>query len=257
MKMRPSRVLAKLRQGKVASCTKLNTADPRVAEIAAMSGVDCIWTCMEHVCNTIQDVENQVRAAKVFDVDSVVRVARGSYSDVIRPLEADATGIMVPHLMNVAEARQIARWTRFGPVGRRPLDGGNTDGAYCQIPSLDYLRQANEERFVIVQIEDPEPLAELDEIAAVEGIDMLFFGPADFSHSIGVPYQFHHPDVVGARRKILEAALRHGKHAGTVANGDNVQELADMGFRFLNIGADVVYLVEGFKRAAEAFARLR
>jgi len=88
MKMRPSRVLAKLRAGKVVSCVKSNLSDPRVIEIAALSGFDCVWVCMEHVPNTLHDVENQIRAAKMFDVDTVVRVPRGSYSDLIRPLEA-------------------------------------------------------------------------------------------------------------------------------------------------------------------------
>ncbi|MBN1589951.1 MAG: aldolase [Pirellulales bacterium] len=257
MKMRPSRVLAKLRYGEVASCTKLNTADPRIAEIAAMSGVDCVWTCEEHVGNTLQDIENQIRAAKIYDVDTLVRVPRGSYSDLIRPLELDATGIMVPHLMSAEEARQIVYWTRFGPVGRRPLDGGNADGAYCQIPGEDYLRQANRERFVIVQIEDPEPLAELDEIASIEGIDMLFFGPGDFSHAIGVPCQFDHPEVNEAREKVVETALKHGKFAGTVASHADLQDLVDMGYRFLNVGADVLILTAGFAQVAEAFAQLR
>ncbi len=68
------------------------------------------------------------RAAKVFDVDAIVRVPRGSYSDMIRPLELDAAGIMVPHVMSAEDARQVVRWTRFAPVGLRPLDGGNADG---------------------------------------------------------------------------------------------------------------------------------
>lgn len=75
----------------------------------------------------------------------------------------------------------------------RPLDGGNTDGKFCLVNENDYIKQANEERFVIVQIEDPEPLAELDEICALPGIDMIFFGPADFSQGIGKPNQFDAP----------------------------------------------------------------
>ena len=99
-KMQRSRVLEKLRAGKMASCVKLNLGDPRVAEIAAASGIDCIWICLEHVPNDLREVENQIRAAKLYDVDAVVRVPRGSYSDLIRPLEMDATGIMVPHVMS-------------------------------------------------------------------------------------------------------------------------------------------------------------
>jgi 4-hydroxy-2-oxoheptanedioate aldolase len=257
MQLRPSRVLARLRQGEIASCTKLNSLDPRIAEIAALSGVDSIWVCVEHTCSSLETVENQIRAAKVHDVDTVVRVARGSYSDLIRPLEADAAGIIVPHLMSAEEARQIVYWTRFAPLGRRPLDGGNADGAYCQIAGEDYIRQANEERLVIVQIEDPEPLEELDEIASVEGIDMLFFGPGDYSHAIGVSYQLHHPAVDEARQKVAAVARKHGKYAGTVANGEDLRELVEMGYQFLSVSADVIILAAGFAEVAEAFNQLR
>ena len=183
--MRPSRVLRKMRAGQIATSVALKFADATISEIVGQVGFDCIWIDTEHTGTTLREIENHVRAAKLFDTDLIVRVQRGSYSDLIHSLEMDATGIMVPHLMSAAEARDIARKTKFHPVGRRALDGGNTDGAFCQIPVDAYIEQANSERFVIVQIEDPEPLAELDEIAQVEGIDMLFFGPGDFSHGIG------------------------------------------------------------------------
>lgn len=252
MRMRPSRVLRKLRAGQVVGSIKLNLGDPRVADIAAASGIDCVWLDLEHVANDLRDLENQVRAAKVHDVDTVVRVPRGSYSDLVHPLEMDATGIMIPHLMSAEEARRVVWQTRFHPIGRRPLDGGNADGAYCMIPTAEYVRQANCERFVIVQIEDPEPLAELDEIAATEGIDMLFFGPGDFSQGIGRPGDMNAPEVADARRRVAQAALKHGKFAGTVG-GPNLQELIDMGYTFLNLAADVVALAEAFGRAAAAF----
>ena len=101
MKMRESRVLRKLRAGKVATCMKLNLLDPRIAELAGMCGFDCIWIDMEHVPTDYATVENMVRAAKIYDVDVLTRVSKGSYNDFIRPLEADSTGIMVPHLMSL------------------------------------------------------------------------------------------------------------------------------------------------------------
>ncbi len=250
MKMRRSRVLEKLRAGQVAGCLKMNLSDPRVVDIAAASGIDCVWVDMEHVPSDYRDIENQVRAAKVFDVDAIVRVCKGSYSDLIRPLELDATGIMVPHLMSAEEARRIAWQTRFHPIGRRPLDGGNADGAYCAIPIADYLRDANAERMVIVQIEDPEPLAELDAIAAVEGIDMIFFGPGDFSQGIGRPGDFSAPEIDQARRQVAEAARRHGKFAGTVGSIETLPRLVEMGYQFVNVGADVLALSDAFRRAA-------
>ena len=254
--MRPSRTLAKLRAGAVASCFKLNLADARAMEIAALAGFDCLWSDMEHVPNDLAVIENGIWAAKAHDTDVMVRVSRGSYSSYIRPLELDAAGIMVPHVMSLADAQAVVRMTRFHPLGRRPVDGGNADGAYCDIEFTDYLKQANEQRFVIVQIEDPEPLDELEAIASTPGIDMLFFGPGDFSHGIGAPGQWNHPQLLDARRRVAEAALAHGKFAGTVASPANLDELVAMGYRFLAMGADVVGLSQYCKSIMAVFNQL-
>ena len=82
--------------------------------------------------------------------------------------------------MSLEDAKKIVYYTKFHPVGRRPLDGGYADGGYCMIPAEEYIKQANHERFVIVQIEDPEPLGELEEIVSLDGIDMLFFWGGGF-----------------------------------------------------------------------------
>ena len=246
IKMRPSRVLNKMRSGDVAISVKLNTADPRVVEIAGLCGFDCVWLDMEHVPNTLHDIENQIRAAKMCDIDALVRVKRGSYSDLINPLEMDAAGIMVPHIMNAEDAKKIVHQTRFHPIGRRPLDGGNADGAYCMIPTESYVKQANEQRFVIVQIEDPEPLEELEQIAQIEGIDMLFFGPGDFSQGLGVPGKFDDPRIDETRRRVAAVAVKHGKFAGTLGSVETFDSLVEMGYNFLNIGADVISLAQSF-----------
>ena len=244
IQMRPSRVLKKLRSGQVATCFKLNLADARAAEIAALAGFDCLWTDLEHVPNDLSTIERIIWAAKSQDTDVLVRVSRGGYSDYIRPLELDAAGIMVPHCMNLADAREVVRMTRFHPLGVRPVDGGNADGAYCGVDFNRYLEQANEQRMVVVQIEDPEPLEELDAIAALPGIDMLFFGPGDFSQAIGAPGVWDHPRLVEARRRVAEAATAAGKFAGTVGSAANLEELIAQGYRFISIGADVVGLAQ-------------
>ena len=107
LQMRKSRVLAKMRAGKVATSMKLNMADPRIAEMAAMCGFDCIWTDMEHVPNDYSAIENIIRAAKNYDTDVLTRVAKGCYSDYVRPFEADSAGIMIPHVMSLEEAKKI------------------------------------------------------------------------------------------------------------------------------------------------------
>jgi 4-hydroxy-2-oxoheptanedioate aldolase len=252
LRMRSSKVLRKLRSGEVATCFKVNLGDPRSTEIAAMHGFDCIWTCMEHVGNDWSTVGAQILAAKAWDADILCRVSRGSYSDYVRPFELDAAGIMVPHVMSGEDAASVVRMVRFPPVGRRAVDGGNADAAYCNVPFLEYLREANSERFVILQIEDPESVDRLEEIAAVEGYDMLFFGPGDFSVAIGDPANFENPRLLELRRRIPEIARRHGKYAGTVCNPRNRAELIGEGYRFLSMGADVVGLSHYCASIAEA-----
>lgn len=254
MNMRKSRVLRQMRAGKVATCVKQNLADPRVTEIAAMCGFDCVWIDLEHVPNNMSCVEDTVRAAKIYDVDVLTRVSKGCYSDICRPLEGDSTGVMVPHLMSLEEAKQIVYYTKFHPIGRRPLDGGNADGAYCLVDPLDYIKQANEQRFTVVQIEDPEPLTQLEEICALPGIDMIFFGPADFSQGIGAPCDWNDTRIDETRRLVAATARKHGKIAGTVGGTGNFDHLVELGYNFISVGADVVGLAQYYQGIVQAIS---
>lgn len=249
--MRPSRVLKKLREGKVATSIKLNMLDPRVAEMAAICGFDCLWIDMEHVPNDFSSIENIIRAAKNYDTDVITRIARGCYSNLIRPLEADSTGIMVPHVMSLADAKEVVYYSKFHPIGRRPIDGGNADGKYCLLPANEYMEDANKERFVIIQIEDPEPMAELEEICALPGIDMIFFGPADYSQGLGIPNDFGNEQITEARKKIAYYARKHKKFAGTVGGMQNQDALIAMGYQFINLGSDVRALANYFREITE------
>ena len=249
--MRKSRTLEMLRAGKPVFSVKLNTADPRVAELAALLDIPCIWVDTEHTPNDNRITEQQIYAAKAHNVDILARVPRGSYSDYIHPLEMDAAGIMVPHIMSVEDAKNVVKMTRFYPVGRRPVDGGNADGLYCLLGQAEYNRQANANRFTVFQIEDPEAMEQVDEIAAVPGYDILFFGPGDYSHSIGHSGEFDHPDVVAGFEKVAAAARKHGKFAGTVGGIANARERIDMGYQFLNLGSDVAALGNYFKQISE------
>ena len=251
-RMRRSRVLKKLRAGEVVNCYKINVSDTRVMEIAARFGFDCLWVGMEHIATDWSVVERAVLATKCYDTDLLCRVARGSYSDYIRPLELDATGIMVPHVMGIEDAKDVVRMTRFPPVGKRPVDGGNADGFYCNVPLVEYFEQANRERFIILQIEDPEPMEELEAIADLPGYDMLLFGAGDYSCAMGYPKQFDHPVVVQARKRIAEVAIEYGKSAGILAGSSKRQEYIDMGYTFVNVGADVVSLSQSLGELTEA-----
>ncbi|MDR0901988.1 MAG: aldolase [Opitutaceae bacterium] len=239
-KLRPSRLLARLRPGGIASILKINLADPRVIEIAGLCGADAVWLCNEHVPNDWTGLENEIRAARIHDMDTIVRVERGSYSDYIRPLEAGATGIMVPHVASAAEARQIVDWVRCHPLGKRAMDGGNLDGLFCLLPVEDYMRHINTERIIILQIESPEALEKVEEIAAVPGFDGLLFGPGDFSHRIGKTGRLDVPEVVAARKRVAAAARAHGKFVMTSGLYAPVPELIAEGCRLFSIGADVI-----------------
>jgi len=240
MKLRSSRVLRELRAGQCATSFKLNLADPRIVELAGLADFSAVWLCREHVGGSWLDLENQIRAAKLYDMDTIVRIEKGSYSDYVKPFEADATGIMVPHVTTAEEARHIVEMTRFHPLGRRAMDGGNVDGAYCQVPIEDYLRHSNTERFLIFQIESPQALENVEEIAAVPGFDILLFGPGDFSHLIGKPGQLNDPEVVAARKRVGAAAKANGKFAMSAGMLAPRAVLEDEGYQAFNLGADVI-----------------
>jgi 4-hydroxy-2-oxoheptanedioate aldolase len=251
IKTRASRILRLLAEGQLPTVLKINLSEPRVIEIAGLSGVDAVWLCTEHVPNDWLALENQIRAARVHNLDTLVRVGRGSYSDYIRPLEADATGIIVPHVSSEEEARQIVEWVRFHPVGKRALDGGNVDGQFCLLPIDEYLRHSNRERIVILQIESPEALENVEKIAAVPGFNGLLFGPGDFSHRIGKVGQLDAPEVVAARKRVAAAARQHGKFAMTAGLIAPFPELVAEGHRVIGIGADVVALTSYVKQRLE------
>jgi len=255
MNVRPSRLLKKLRAGQTGTCLKFNLADARVIELACLGGTDSVWLCNEHVPNDWLNVEHMIRAARVHDVDSIVRVAKGSYSDYVKPFEAGATGIMVPHVTTADEARKIVEMTRYHPLGRRPIDGGNIDGKFCMIPTADYVAQCNEEQFLIFQIESPEALANVEAIAAVPGFNGLLFGAGDFSHLIGKAGQINSPETTAARKRVAAVARANGKFAMTPGLIAPWEEQAAEGFNVFNLGADVIGLGDYFRAKVAEFAK--
>jgi len=253
MNLRSSRLLRELRTGKHPTCFKLNLGDPRVVELCGLSGASAVWICNEHVSNDWFNLENQIRAAKLYDLDSIVRVEKGSYSDYVKPFEADATAIMVPHVKTAEEAAHIVEMTRFHPVGRRALDGGNPDGRYCQVGVADYLAHSNSERLLIFQIESPEAVENVEAIAAVTGFEVLLFGPGDFSHLVGKAGQIDAPEVVAARKRVAAAAKNYGKYMMAPGLIAPRAVLEAEGFRIFSLGADVLGLADYMRAKLTAF----
>jgi 4-hydroxy-2-oxoheptanedioate aldolase len=255
MKLRPSRLLRELRRGTSCATAKINLSDPRIIELCGLAGISAVWVCNEHVGNDWFNIENQIRAAKLYDMDTIVRVAKGSYSDYVKPFEADATAIMVPHVTTAEEAQRVVEMTRFYPLGRRAMDGGNVDGVYGQSPVADYIQHSNTERVLIFQIESPQALENVDEIAAVPGFDILLFGPGDFSHLIGRPGEIKGSRVVKARQRVAAAAKAHGKFAMSAGLFGERATLEAEGYQVFNIGADVIGIGQYFKECMADFQR--
>jgi len=251
MKLRSSRILRVLREKRFPATMKLNLTDPRIAEMAGIAGYDALWLCNEHVPTDWKDLENTIRAARLHDMDTLVRVSKGSYSDYVRPLEAGATGIVVPHVESAEEARRIVAMTRFHPLGKRALDGGNTDGAFCVAPVEDYLHNSNTEKLIVLQIESPEGLAQVEAIAAVPGFDGFLFGPGDFSHRVGKVGQLQCPETTVARRRVAKAARAEGKFVWAAGLYAPFAELVADGHNVFNLGSDVGGLNTWFQQRLE------
>jgi 4-hydroxy-2-oxoheptanedioate aldolase len=143
--------------------------------------------------------------------------------------------------------------TRCHPLGRKPLDGGNMDGLFCQVPLAEYAAHCNSERLVILQIEAPEALEKVEEIAAVPGFDALLFGAGDFSHRIGKLGQATAPEVVAARKRVAAAALKHGKHVMVASLYGQMEQLIEEGTSIFTLGADVLELGNAFRELVADF----
>jgi 4-hydroxy-2-oxoheptanedioate aldolase len=255
--MRPSKVKAKLRGGEPVLLTTLHLFDPSMYELASLMGFDGIWMDLEHHGTGVETAATLLRAARVGTADVMVRPAKGEFMRLGRILESGAQGIMYPRCESAAEARQAVQWAKFAPLGCRGFDGGNADVPYCAMPMTDYIRAANEETFLVVQLEDPAAVAQADEIAAVDGVDVLFFGPADFSVLSGIPGQFDHPKVRAAIDTIARAARRAGKHWGLPTGSlERTRELMDLGARFICHGADLLMIIRGLEDIQQRFAAL-
>ena len=239
--MRPSRIKAKLRRDEPVLITQLHLTDPSVFEFTSLMGFDGIWMDMEHHFYSLETAGNLMRAARVGVSDIVARPGKGEFMRMQRMLEAGAQGIMYPRCDDAKEAAEAVRWAKFPPLGVRGFDGGNPDMPYCTMPTERYLREANDQTFMIIQIEQPWTVDHLDAIAAVEGVDVLMLGPCDFSIQSGIPGQLDHEQVRQTTEKIAAAARRQGKHWGCPSGSvEQTRRLLDMGARVIFHHADIV-----------------
>jgi 4-hydroxy-2-oxoheptanedioate aldolase len=257
--MTNSRVLQKLRGGdfvRVAGVSRV--AEPWLAELIGSIGYDVIWFDMEHRAFDYSAIDPMSLACRATGIDLMVRVLKTGYTAPMRALEFGANGIMVPHCLDAAEARQWVDWTRFPPLGKRGFDGAGADADYSLCDPVEYMDHANRETFLALQIEDRETVDQIDEIAAVDGVDLLFVGPSDLSISYGVPFQANHLLVQRAIDRVANATAKNGKWWGMPSGTpEGAQALLDRGARLITCGGDHGALVNGLRDSLKAHAGLR
>jgi 4-hydroxy-2-oxoheptanedioate aldolase len=257
--MKNSKVLKRLRANEVVKLTTISQfAEPWITELVGTLGYDAVWFDIEHRRFSYDKIELMSLPCRATGIDLMVRILKTGYHSPMRALEMGAAGIMVPHVASATEARQYVDWARFPPMGKRGFDGAGADADYLLADPFDYLKHANSETFLAFQIEDKEAVDCIDEIAAVEGFDILFVGPGDLSLSYGIPFQRHHRLMETAIDRVANAAAKHGKWWG-IPTGDlaDAQRIVDRGARVVTCGNDLCYIVEGFKATYEEFRPLK
>jgi 4-hydroxy-2-oxoheptanedioate aldolase len=252
-----SRVKEKIRRQEPILCAATHFPHPDITEFIGQFGFDCLWVCTEHIATDRSTLENVIRAGRLTGMDIMVRVVRGNYDDLIQPLELGAKGLMIPRLRTPAEVERIVYDTKFYPLGRRGIDGANPDADMGMVPLVDYIRFANEETFLMVQIEDIEAVECVEEIAAIKGIDILFVGPADLSQSLGYPGELKHPKVWQALERTVAACAKNGIYCGTSGlDIEYTQKLLELGVKFIAAVGDYGIMRKGFREAINVYSQL-
>lgn len=256
--MRPSRVRQRWDEGKPALCTLANLTDPTVCELIGLLGFDCIWIDMEHHATSVETAGHMMRAARVGGADVMARPGKGEFMRMARMLEAGAHGILYPRCDDADEAGQVVRWAKFAPLGERGFDSANADNPFTLTPAAEYVHQANRQTFVAIQIESPEAARHARAVAEVEGVDLVFFGPGDFSLLSGAPGGLYgNPATADACEQVCGETLAAGKHFGTLVF-DLVQarRMLDLGATFIAYESDIDLLRAGFEQLRDQLGPL-
>ena len=248
--MRNSKVLSKLHNGETVFCLKSIYAEPDIVEMMGYMGVEVVWICNEHIAINPEKLKNVARAGRAGDVDVMVRRAFGNYDDLLHPLEMGAAGLMIPHCKSAEMVREIIQQTKFHPLGKRGVDGVSGDSRFGTVPAAEYMQQANEKTFIMVQIEDVEAIDEIEAIAEIDGVDIIFIGPADLSQSLGVPGDFKNGKIRDTIKRTIKACRANNKYCGTSGlDYAYMQDLIAEGVRFITVGSDYGMIKKGITEA--------
>ncbi len=249
-----------LAQGKLVRVFGLGQlCHPKIVEMAGfLGGYDAIWLDQEHAGISIAQIEEAARAARGVGLDSFVRLTATDYAAVMRPLEAGAGGVMAAQVRNARQAAEIVRWSKFYPLGLRGVNGSGVDGRYGTLLRDEYFRRANADTFVAIQIEHVEAVEEVDKIAAIKEVDLLFIGPADLGQSLGLVGDWDHPRLWQAFERVARAAKANGIHWAILPpNVAYARRCVAMGCRMLALGMDIGVIQRGLKAFQTEFAELK
>jgi len=235
------RLRAKVAAGDVTLGTFVGTASPVTAEVCAGAGFDWLLLDLEHGAGGEEQVRATVPAVAAYGVPMVVRVESEARIRTGRVLDAGAAGVMLPRLETVDEVRAAVAHLHYPPRGDRGVATYNRACRFGLDPGA--LGRANDEVLGIVQIESRRSVSNAEEIAAVDGVDVLFVGPRDLSHDLGVPGQIDAPVFVEALDQVRSAAQKHGKACGLlVSDGAAAAVKMAEGWTFITIGSDSTLL---------------
>lgn len=227
-----------------------------IAAIAKSAGFDCLYIDLEHCSFSLETVSQISLTAVAFGVTPLVRVPGIDKADISRTLEAGAQGIIVPHLENRAQAEDVVDAAKFPPSGNRSLLGANPHTLFRAGPAVETMQKMNEATLVVGMIESVTAVENAEDIASVDGLDMLLVGTNDLCNSLGVPGELDHPRVREAYEHVAAACHVKGKHLGVGglnSRPEIAKEMIRMGARYVSAGSDTGFLTSAATATAQAF----
>jgi len=239
-------------QGVVLGTFIQDIRSPFVIQLAAAAELDFVIIDTEHGVLNTETVADLIKMARALGVIPIVRVIAPTYEVMCPRLDAGARGLLLPRISGAEAVRQAVRCTKYPPEGIRGMVTlkGQTDYVVPDFPV--HLKLQNRSNFVIPQIELVAALENLDDILAVEGVDVVLAGPCDLSVALGWPGEFSHPEQVRHIERVVEACNRHGVAPGiAVGNAASGAEWIEKGMRFVCCGGDAFILRSGFDEIAK------
>jgi len=253
--MLAAKIKQTLKEGKVSIGSWMSMAHVSIAEILAMAGYDWVVIETEHTAIDVSEVLRLIIAIERHGAIPLVRVAWNDPIQIKAVMDSGAAGVLVPMVNDRADAELAVNSIKYPPVGFRGIGLARAQG-YGQTFD-EYVRHANEDSLLIVQIEHIDAVQNIDEIITVPGIDGTFIGPYDLSMSIGLPGQLHHPDVEEAKRRVLEATKAQGLvpgihlvHPDTAAK--DLDQCVALGYQFIALGTDILFLGDSCRKLQAA-----